>query len=321
MRIADDRGATLVFAALGLTMMCGFVGLAVDFGQVWSTRRALVTATDSAALAGAHQVSGGGIDGCAESGGYVSANAPGSTMTACTVVDNGDSTGTITITATEPVDYAFGPVLGFAGSVVDSTTTASWSMDLATGLRPFSLCEQANPEVQAWLADPTVTAIVEFSFTNADNVPACNGGGNAMGNWGFTDFDGGSNSNNDIRDWIEHGYNGTVITTSNTDYCSVDQTGCYEGSPGALSGSHAGALSTLVDSGEIFPMALFVTAEGGGAGLDMKLTKVISARLLDYKVNGSQSNRYLTFEFQPGFLQNGDPDLTVGICAVGPSGC
>jgi len=51
--IADERGATLVFAALTLTGVLAVATLAVDGGRLFTARRQTQNATDSAALSGA----------------------------------------------------------------------------------------------------------------------------------------------------------------------------------------------------------------------------------------------------------------------------
>ena len=52
-RRPDDRGATLVLVALGLVVLVGFVGFAVDLGRVYNERRQEQSAVDAGALAAA----------------------------------------------------------------------------------------------------------------------------------------------------------------------------------------------------------------------------------------------------------------------------
>lgn len=107
------------------------------------------------------------------------------------------------------------------------------------------------------------------------------GGAGVPGNWGMIDFDGGNNSNNDAKDWIENGYSGLV------------DAGVFSGDPGALSGSHSGSLWQLYSSGETFAVPVFDYAEGTGANTTFTVTDFVYAKLNDYQVTGSQSGRHL----------------------------
>ena len=56
-RIAsDDRGATAITTALVSTVLIGFVGLGTEVGMWYSERRAMQTASDSAAMGGAYKI-------------------------------------------------------------------------------------------------------------------------------------------------------------------------------------------------------------------------------------------------------------------------
>jgi Flp pilus assembly protein TadG len=52
-RIKNNRGATIVIVAIFLTVLIGFVALAVDIGYMYATRNELQNVADAAALAGA----------------------------------------------------------------------------------------------------------------------------------------------------------------------------------------------------------------------------------------------------------------------------
>ena len=71
----NEKGQTLVLAALALTVLLGFAGLAVDMGVLRYERRLQQTAADAAAVAGASNIGYGGVatgaHNVAASGGYV----------------------------------------------------------------------------------------------------------------------------------------------------------------------------------------------------------------------------------------------------------
>lgn len=59
-RLADDRGAFSVLAAIVAAVVLGIAGLGIDFGYVYYCQDRLQTSTDSAALAGAEEINVGG---------------------------------------------------------------------------------------------------------------------------------------------------------------------------------------------------------------------------------------------------------------------
>lgn len=52
----DEEGAALPLAALGMTVLLGFMGLALDFGYMYRHRRIMQTAADAGAMAGASEI-------------------------------------------------------------------------------------------------------------------------------------------------------------------------------------------------------------------------------------------------------------------------
>jgi Flp pilus assembly protein TadG len=58
-----ERGYTLVFVALGLTVLLGCVGLSFDVGNLEYTQRRMQTAADAAAQSGAHEIQRGDPSG------------------------------------------------------------------------------------------------------------------------------------------------------------------------------------------------------------------------------------------------------------------
>lgn len=62
-----EEGQTLVLVALGMVMLCGFLGLAIDVGQLRATEMKLQSAADATAIAGALEISDcGGASNCQE---------------------------------------------------------------------------------------------------------------------------------------------------------------------------------------------------------------------------------------------------------------
>jgi hypothetical protein len=281
------------------------------------SRRNLVTTTDAAALAAAAEYSRGG-NGCASvASNYVGLNAPGATMTACDVSLNG-ATGYVSVDALENIPTNFARVLGISDFDTASSSTAQWGPPSSlTGLRPFGLCSEA-PGMQQFLADPLTTQTHRIEYTK-DSPDQC-GGNNVPGNWGTIDFDGGANSNNDTKDWVENGYDDAVYAGTLGGTCSAEPYACYEGDTGATTGANK-ETEDLMDSGIYFGLPIFDYAEGNGAGSTFHLIGFARVRIVDFKFNGSQNQRFIELQFEPGILTGsccnpGGPPTNVKVIAI-----
>lgn len=96
MRRKNEAGQTLVFTAVGLVALLGFVGLGIDMGVLRYQKRLEQTAADGAALAGATNLAFGGVvtggQNAAISNGF--ADASGNNATAC---NNSAAIGTVCV--------------------------------------------------------------------------------------------------------------------------------------------------------------------------------------------------------------------------------
>ena len=105
MRRKSEAGQALILAALALVVLLASAGAAVDMGVARYEKRLQQSAADAAALAGASNISFGGVtagaldaakrDGFADTGTYCSANCPGSGNVGYVqvTVNNGPATG------------------------------------------------------------------------------------------------------------------------------------------------------------------------------------------------------------------------------------
>jgi hypothetical protein len=84
----NTKGQVLVLVALGLTVLLGFAGLALDLGVAYAARRQMQTAADAAAVAGANALLG------SNSGSYQSAAEQVASLNGFT---NGQNNVTVTI--------------------------------------------------------------------------------------------------------------------------------------------------------------------------------------------------------------------------------
>lgn len=138
----EEGGSTLIFAAVGLLAFTGMAGIVVDVGYVYHAKRTLQISTDSAALAGATQLSSGPTAALAAANAY-SAGSGGNnaiadldvTATPTTMKCTGNTGATCTadssapnaikVTETATVPFLFAKALGFNSSSISTTAYAT----------------------------------------------------------------------------------------------------------------------------------------------------------------------------------------------------
>ncbi len=110
--LRDESGQTLIMVALSMTILLGMVAFATDVGVLLRQRRALQTAADSAAIAGATAIN---VSGNATTAGVADAALNGFT--------NGSNGVTVTINTpvTDDANAAFNNA-GFVEAIVSQTT-------------------------------------------------------------------------------------------------------------------------------------------------------------------------------------------------------
>lgn len=156
----DEEGAAAVFVAFVLVVVFGAGMLAIDAGSLWTTRRQVITATDSAALAA--------VAHFAENTGVACSNPNAATPEAQTLLDEneavmtgtpevkptcpGGRSGSVRVEATREVPLFFAPLFGRTSSQAASSATAEWGpTNIGTGIRPIAVCV-ADPHVVEWIA-------------------------------------------------------------------------------------------------------------------------------------------------------------------------
>lgn len=301
-RIAQEQnGISAVVTAVSLVGLMAALTLSVDAGNVWQTRRNVVTATDATALQEARTAALlGPSAACKSWSGMLAANAGSDVQPIdCKVTSNPlGTTGYVTVEARKPAAVRFGGVLGLEQQAPYSLSGAKWGLlSQVEGLRPIGICLQ-NTHVQGYLnlgldlgIHPS-TGVHRIMYTK-DQPTACGTG--SPGNWGFMDFDGGSNSNSDLVDWLLNGYPGAVgVGDCNADGTLGDPCQADTGSSG---GSISSALATLRDSGEPFTVVVFDTAVSQGANVRYRVFAFLGVKLRDFRVSGPEALRYFDLEF------------------------
>lgn len=312
-----QRGVSIAIMGVFLTVLLGSAAFTVDLGQGWMKRRSMVTATDSAALAAAQAYAENTSDGCGvEAPGYLADNVSDAQLQSCQRFDGGNDDGVeyVTVEANRPVDYIFGPIIGFDG--IDAYSTTSVQVQGASivsgGLRPFGICS-AFLDGLSPTPEPNngVQYVIEYGRT--DQAGPCSS--DVPGNWSVLDFNGGSNPQGEINEWVENGYDGEVVIGE-----------WYEGNPGSYSNAMRTEMRHLRDNVDCFGLPIYDIANDlGGGNAEFQITDFAGMKLIDFKLTGPQENRFFTIEFVDCVLQGSceNPPCPVGngikilsICAV-----
>src|SRR3954447_7362587 len=253
----DERGAVAVIVAILALVLFAAAAYAIDAGNLWQTRRNMVTATDASSLAAAAQFAVG-HDGCATAAQWLSANRPDGILDSCSPSGTSVDDGYVTVSGHTTVPLSFAGVFGMSNKQVQSTTTARWGVPSgAIGLRPIALCKTSSPELLQWLnlpagpTGPTVTPI-KIMLSNAQPDACLDGSGKASGNWGLA-FGDGNNATSDTVDWLNQGYP-TEVSIGDEIHANT----------GAFSGSIQNTLTKLRDDGKWFALPVFDRTEGNG---------------------------------------------------------
>lgn len=148
-----DAGATLVFVAVSLAVLIGFVAFAVDFGRIYAERRELQVGAEAAAFAVARDCVGGLCAGAYDpfpiSEDYADANAKDG-LASVPEIDLDLGARTVWVLAeTEEAggsnffETVFAKVIGYDGLTVSADATVTWGSpgSLATLPLIFSMCE------------------------------------------------------------------------------------------------------------------------------------------------------------------------------------
>lgn len=308
-RVDLTRGSVSIMVAVMLVPITIFVAVVVDAGRVWVARTALQNGVESAAVASALAWMKGGPSCAGPSLSYVSIDGSNPSSVNCSVSGT-NRRGTVEVSAAETVGLRLAQLVGRDTAHINSRIKVRIApASSAVGLWPLALCSE-YPAVKSWL-DSGMTSTAEWTIYFQNNAAGC--GGVIPGNWGVLDFNGGSNSNGETRDWVANGYMGSIHVGD-----------IVPGSPGVPSTSLG--LRSRIGSSVVF--ALFDLAANAGNGATYRITGFAKATLLGVYMRGSPSTARLIIRFEQGTVTGGpgfdsDTDygvLSWGICSIESKG-
>lgn len=325
-RRTDDEGAVLAMVAITMIVFIAAAALTIDLGNGWRIRRALIPATDAAALAVAQDFVNG-INGCAAGTAqtYVLLNEPNADIPiTCDPAPNGVQ-GRVSVTATRNVQTWFATAFGAGDFTASSTSTAAYGPPAAvTGLRPIGLCLDSDPTLTNAVTNPPA---IETPVTITYAPPTAGCGSSTPRNWGIIDFAEANSGQSTISRWIRDGYPQPVsFNFDSVTSCPNGEPHCYDGFRSSLN-DYSAALSTLKSSGRYFTVPVFDYVEGHHWHREFHIVGIVRVRLIDFDVtNPDWTKRNLELGVLPGLITgtccgNGSGasgNRVITICGVDP---
>lgn len=197
-RRRNERGATAIFVAILAVLLVGLASFTVDFGQAYTGKRQLQTATDAAALAAA-AVYGQKPGTCAQltdpananyaanlsqaqsaADAILKQNLADAASTPITVTCNSNQQVVVDVSATNQTGVTLGAVYGLKSITTQRDSQATEAVPPSViGARPYMLCSKDVPSPPYSEDDPSPVTKIAFPST---------GGGGAecatlAGNW------------------------------------------------------------------------------------------------------------------------------------------
>lgn len=340
----DERGAAAIVVSLSLVAVMAAGMLSIDAGMLWSQRRTILTGTDAAALDEARRVALVAAPPATCDPSWTTLvtrnGGPEAEPLSCSIVRSAGGRTSVEVQARLRSQVGFGHAVGVGDQKAFSSSMARIdpAVVMMEKLRPMGVCTE-NAHLTEWLSylNGTMSAsaynaqrgvlplhpaypdtgVVHRVMYTKDQPTAC---GEAPGNWGLVDFNGGSTGTPELRTWILNGYTGHRIAV---DDCNADNATAGEWCPastGAFSGSIESALTSII--GVTFPLPLFDRVVGTGSGATYHLIGFLGVKLHGFQVSGTEAGRYLDLEFVTLTAKNqccvkpGVPAIDAGIRAV-----
>lgn len=288
-RSTRDRGSIALIVAVAFLPLSMALAVVADGGRVWVEKHELQDSVESSALAVARDY--------ALTGSVCSASALASIGgdASCSLEARANG-AVVTVDSRRDVPLRFAGLFGRDTAEIDSIAAVRVGPAVSvTGLRPLALC-QDNSALRSWMASDKTTSVTHTIEVEATES-GC--GGSVPGNWAMLDFNGGSNSTNETRDWVANGYADSVSTGTS-----------LTGVPGIPSSSLR--LDQLVGRSIVVPVFENPRLEGSNAVYDV--VGFVGMRVVEVNLTGGAGGRSVVVVFERGVTSGssgagGDPDF------------
>jgi len=294
---AKEQGQTLLMFVLALTVLLGFVAMAIDVGLFYEDRRHLQNTADAAALAGVAELPKNPAAAKQKAADWVAINGVGSAeIKSIEVRTTGYANDTVYVELEGDFGWIFGRVLGKTTDKVGASAAAQvGSLSGNNDLMPWSivygdsLCLDGNN-------DP---------IPGADCTVKVGAGSGVTGWYGALDLDGTGGGSAEYQSNIIDG-------TADTVYCAVGQTEpeCETTNIDALSGNKVGGTGHGIDERLAAEATPGCNKDGDGVDDFDEVFTPDTSGVAEYTVTCPDSPRLIIV---PIVTLNGDPVKTVTI--------
>ena len=290
-----DEGAIAVLVAITLIPLVMGLAVVVDSGRAWAERAALQNAVELTTASAAITWMKTGTVCPAATLAYLTRDDATPDTHSCTTTGTYRN-GTITVRATDAAPLYFAGLLGRPTVALRASTTARiGSVGSLANVWPIALCDH-HPALIAW-RDSGYSLTTDYVITMQGSTNYC--GGNAGGNWGVLDFNGGENSTGETTAWVTSGWPelldvGDVVT----------------GNPGGVTSS----MGIAAKIGSTILIPLFDHASLTGSNATYRISGFARATLVAARLTGAAAARSLTVRFQTGIVdrESGSADIGSG---------
>lgn len=262
LHLRDESGQALLLTVVFLVALIGAAALTTDVGAWYRQQRQAQSTADAAALAGAQvlpadpaqaqtlaqqygDTNGGGVDGISFSQGF-------------------EPDDTVTVDVKKDTPSFFANIFGIGHATVTATASARAGVpDQVFGAAPI-VVNKRHP----LLSGPGCPC-----FGVSTTLPLGKDG--APGAFGLVDFNGGSNANGDLADWIQSGYDNYLPLG---DYLS--NTGAQFSSDNVQS-----ALTDRLGTDLLFPV--YDTLTGSGSNAQYEVMGWVAFHMTSFESSGN----------------------------------
>jgi Flp pilus assembly protein TadG len=263
-RLRNESGQAVLLTVLFLTVLIGAAALTTDVGAWYRQQRQAQATADAAALAGAQVLPSDTVQAQVLADQYATSNGGGVPAGGITLRSDFEPNDTVVVRVRKDAPSFFANIFSIDHATVTATAAARADVpEQVDGAAPI-VVNKLHP----LLSGPGCPC-----FKQTTTLPLGKTG--APGAFALVDLNGGSNTNGDLADWIQNGFDG---------YLSI---GDYFSNTGAQFSSNnvQSALSDRLGTDLLFPV--YDKLSGGGSGAQYEVIGWVGFHMTSFDTQGN----------------------------------
>jgi Flp pilus assembly protein TadG len=264
-QLRNERGQAVIMTVIFLTVLVGAAAIVTDVGAWYRQQRQAQATADAAALAGAQVLPADTVTAQTLAAQYAASNGGG--VKDITLRSDFEPNDTVVVKVEKDAPSFFANIFSIDHATVDATAAARAAVpEQVNGVAPI-VVNKLHP----LLSGPGCPC-----FHESTTLPLGKTG--APGAFALVDFNGGSNANGDVANWIQNGYDG---------YLSI---GDYLSNTGAQFASNnvQTALGDRVGTELLFPV--YDKLSGGGSNAAYEVIGWVAFHLTSFETVGNSGD-------------------------------